>query len=120
MVANQQAAGEVGSLKEATDLGYTFCLLQAISSSVYLRYPNLVAREVQNAGEVLNGLESGRCQAGFVTVDEWRKTINDHCDNLVMLGKGPATEPQTQLRPASASAPPPSPPLSPTARGPAP
>ena len=85
MVVKTSAAGEVASLQEAIDRGYTFCLLQAISSSVYLRYPNLDAISVRNADAVLAGLEDGTCQAGFVTVDEWRKRINDHCHRLVLL-----------------------------------
>lgn len=85
MVAKQEVAGEVASLKEAIDRGYTFCLLQAISSSVYLRYPNLNSVEVKNANEVLAGLEANTCQAGFVTIDEWRKKMNSHCERLLLL-----------------------------------
>ena len=85
MVRRDQAEGTVQSLDEAIDRDYTFCLLQAISTSVLSRHPALRVVSVQNASEVFNKLDSGECKAGFVTADEWRKNINSQCHNKVLL-----------------------------------
>lgn len=70
VVDDSNTVGTVKSLEEAVKRDYTFCVLQAISTSVLLRYPQLKTIPVKNAIEVFASLDTGACQAGFVTSDE--------------------------------------------------